>query len=200
MNWTYPLVKRALDLTLASAGLTALGPLMLACAAAVRLESRGPAIFRHERVGRGGVRFKVLKFRSMVADPPGLEITSGADARITRIGRWLRRTKADELPQLLNVLRGDMSLVGPRPEVARYVDLFPAEYARILSIKPGITDPASITFRDEERILAAAADPEAAYVREILPAKISLYLKYLDERSIGQDLKILLRTIVAVMQ
>jgi lipopolysaccharide/colanic/teichoic acid biosynthesis glycosyltransferase len=153
-------------------------------------------------VGRGGVLFRIHKFRTMhLHDGAGLQITAGGDARITRAGRWLRRTKLDELPQLIDVLAGDMSLVGPRPEVPRYMALYPPEArARILSVRPGITDRAAIEFRDEERLLAAAADPEAAYVAQVMPVKQRHYLAYVEHHSLAGDLRILLDTVRAVLR
>jgi lipopolysaccharide/colanic/teichoic acid biosynthesis glycosyltransferase len=196
----YPPSKRLLDIVASAAGLLLLSPLLAAAAIAVRLDSPGPSLFRHERVGRNGRRFHVLKFRSMTHRSKGAEVTAAGDWRITRVGRILRKTKLDELPQLLNVLVGEMSLVGPRPEVQRYVDLFPAEYAEILRVRPGITDLAAIEYRDEERLLAASADPESEYRSVVLPAKIALYRKYLAERSFATDLRILARTIAAVLR
>jgi lipopolysaccharide/colanic/teichoic acid biosynthesis glycosyltransferase len=196
----YDVSKRLLDAAASAAGLLVLSPILVAVAVAVRLDSPGPVLFRHERVGRHGRKFHVLKFRSMTHRSTGAQITAAGDARVTRVGRILRRTKLDELPQLLNVLVGDMSLVGPRPEVQRYVDLFPAEYAEILRVRPGITDLAAIEYRDEERLLAASTDPESEYRSTVLPAKIALYRRYLAERSLATDLRILARTVAAVLR
>ncbi len=170
-------LKRLFDICLATLGLVLLSPLLLLFAIAVKLDSRGPVFFRQERVGRGFRPFRIFKFRTMVVDAPqrGGQITAGHDdPRITRVGRFLRRWKFDELPQFLNVVKGEMSLVGPRPEVPRYVEMFRSDYAEILTIRPGITDLASIKYRDEAGLLAGSANPEQTYVQEILPQKLAL--------------------------
>jgi lipopolysaccharide/colanic/teichoic acid biosynthesis glycosyltransferase len=190
--------KRALDAAAALAGLVVLSPVLLAAAAAVVLLDPGPVFFRHERIGLGFKPFFVLKFRTMRAGGGGPAITTGGDPRVTAVGRLLRKTKLDELPQLLNVLRGDMSLVGPRPEVAKYVELFRADYAEILSVRPGITDFAAIEYRDEEAVLRGHADPEKAYVETVLPDKIRLYRRYLAEMSLATDLKLVLGTFLKI--
>ncbi len=192
--------KRAFDLVAAGAGLVVTSPVLAAAAVAVKLDDpSGPIFFRQVRVGQGGRTFRILKFRSMRVSTGGPEVTSAADDRITNVGRLLRRTKLDELPQLVNVLVGDMSLVGPRPEVPRYVAEWPAAARTvILSVRPGITDPGSIEFRHEETELAAAADPERHYVDVILPRKVALYEEYVRTRSFLGDLAILLRTAAAV--
>jgi lipopolysaccharide/colanic/teichoic acid biosynthesis glycosyltransferase len=195
------MLKRLFDLLLSSTGLVLLLPLMLAIAAAVTLDSPGGIFFRQIRVGRCGRTFKMFKFRTMRSIPGdnGSLITRGGDPRITRVGGFLRRTKLDELPQLINVLKGDMSLVGPRPEVPRYIEMYPAELRRIvLSVRPGMTDEASIEFRNEEDLLASASDAEAKYVREILPRKIDIYVRYVRNRNFIGDLGILLRTVRSV--
>ena len=194
--------KRAFDLLVGGAGLLLAAPLMLALALWVKADSPGPALFRQQRVGQGGRMFNILKFRTMRAgsDGQGPAVTDAGDARITRAGAWLRRTKLDELPQLLNVLRGEMSLVGPRPEVPRYMALYePAVRGRILSVRPGITDLAALEFRDEERLLAAAPDVERAYVEQILPVKQRYYLDYVARHSVGGDVRILLKTLAALL-
>ena len=193
-------VRRVLDVVVSSALLLVLAPLLLLLALLVRLGSRGPVLFAQERVGRNGVAFRLLKLRTMVADAPdrGPALTIGDDPRITRVGRVLRRWKLDELPQLLNVLRGDMSLVGPRPEVPRYVAGYTAAERRVLAVRPGITDPASLEYRDEGAALVRYADPERAYVEHILPRKLALSLAYLEQRSIGRDLGVLARTAFGV--
>jgi lipopolysaccharide/colanic/teichoic acid biosynthesis glycosyltransferase len=170
-------------------------------AIAVKLDSRGPVFFRQQRVGRKFRPFRIFKFRTMVVDAPqrGGLITSGHDdPRITRVGRFLRRWKFDELPQFFNVVMGDMSLVGPRPEVPRYVEMFRSEYSEILTIRPGITDLASIKYRDEASLLAGSANPEQTYVQEILPQKLALAREYVAHRSFGQDLRILFRTVLRI--
>ena len=188
-------MKRCMDVILSLAGLALLWPLGLAVALAIRLDSPGPVFFRQERVGLRGRPFRIHKFRTMRADTAGPQVTAGGDARITRVGRVLRRHKLDELPQLIDVLRGRMSLVGPRPEVPRYMALYPEDARRrILSVRPGITDPASIAFRDEETLLAAAPDAERAYIDTIMPIKQRYYLDYVARRSLRADLCILART------
>ncbi len=200
MSSIYPAAKRAFDVAASASGLLALSPVLAACAVAVKLSSPGPALFRQSRVGRGGRPFELLKFRSMTHGAKGAAVTSTGDARITSAGRVLRKYKLDELPQLLNVVRGDMSLVGPRPEVSRYVERFPEAYAKILTVRPGITDLAAIAYRNEEELLARADDPEQTYVTEVLPAKIELYFRYLETRSFTTDLAIILRTLRAVVR
>ena len=195
------LAKRALDLGLTLAALPLALPLMVAIALWVRLDSPGPALFRQERVGRGGCLFRIHKFRTMHADGAGPQVTAAGDTRVTRAGRWLRRTKLDELPQLIDVLKGDMSLVGPRPEVPRYMALYPDEARqRILSVRPGITDRAAIEFRDEELLLAHATDPERVYVERIMPVKLRYYLDYVAQRTLIGDLRILFDTVRALLR
>lgn len=188
--------KRGFDLIVAVFLLIVLSPVLVTIAAVIRIRDGKPVLFRQERVGRHGVAFRVLKFRTMHA-APGAQVTIQGDSRITGIGRWLRAHRLDELPQLINVLKGDMSLVGPRPEVAKYVSLFPDEYRQILELRPGITGPASVEFRNESELLAAYPDPERAYVEVILPQKIALAVDYLRDRSMLVDLKILGRTVRA---
>jgi lipopolysaccharide/colanic/teichoic acid biosynthesis glycosyltransferase len=189
--------KRAFDLIASLSGLVLLSPLLAAVAALVARDSPGPVFYRQERVGRHGVRFRIIKFRTMGvgADRAGGSLTVGADPRVTRVGRWLRALKIDELPQLLNVVRGEMSLVGPRPEVPKYVALYTPEQRRVLEVRPGITDLASLTFRDESALLGAAADPERVYVEEILPRKLALSLEYVDRQSLPYDLQLIWRTV-----
>jgi lipopolysaccharide/colanic/teichoic acid biosynthesis glycosyltransferase len=191
------MLSRTLDIVLSLLALAVMGIPMLLIAWWVRRDSPGPALFRQERVGRGGTRFHILKFRSMRVDAPatGPQITAGADPRITRSGAIIRRWKLDELPQFLNVLRGDMALVGPRPEVPRYVAVYPPETRDIiLSVRPGITDLASIIYRHESEVLGASSNPEGTYREEILPAKLALCEEYVRRRSIWLDLTILART------
>lgn len=192
------MAKRAFDLLLSLAALVLLSPVLLAIALVVRLDSPGPVFFRQERVGRHGRVFRIHKFRTMVVDAParGLPLTVGADPRITRSGAWLRRTRLDELPQLIDVLRGDMSLVGPRPEVPRYVAHYPpALRERALAVRPGITDPSSLAHLDESERLAAAADPEREYIEHILPAKLQAAADYAARASLWTDLGVILRTL-----
>jgi lipopolysaccharide/colanic/teichoic acid biosynthesis glycosyltransferase len=197
--------KRLFDLVAAGTGLLLLAPLLLALALWIRLDSPGPALFRQRRVGRHGVPFAILKFRTMrrqasaAAGTADAQLTVGQDPRITRAGRFLRRSKLDELPQLFNVVLGTMSLVGPRPEVPRYVDCWPPEARRtVLSVRPGITDWAAILYKDENAILGQAADPERAYVETILPVKLAYYQRYVHERSFWLDLRIIARTLAAI--
>lgn len=185
--------KRAMDVLVTTLALPLALPLMALLGLWVRLDSSGPALFRQERVGLGGRTFRIHKFRTMrVHDGAGPLVTAAGDARITRAGHWLRRTKLDELPQLFDVLRGQMSLVGPRPEVPRYMAMYPdAARTAILSVRPGLTDRAAIEFRDEERLLAGAADLDAAYVAHIMPVKQRYYLDYVAHHSVRGDLGIL---------
>ena len=194
--------KRLFDVLGAGFGLVLLSPLLLGIALWIKLDSRGPVFFRQLRVGRFGVPFHIHKFRSMREDAPlaGPQITVGADPRITRAGLFLRRTKLDELPQLLDVLAGTMSLVGPRPEVPRYVAMYPlAVREKVLSVRPGITDPASIAYRDESTLLARAADPERVYVEQIMPAKLRYAAEYVDHMSLANDLRLIGATLKALL-
>ena len=187
--------KRLFDLLCAAAGLVMLAPLLLGVALWIKLDSPGPVFFRQARVGRGGVPFRIHKFRSMRADGPGdggPQLTVGADPRITRAGRFLRRSKLDELPQLLDVLAGTMSLVGPRPEVPRYVALYPAELRdQVLSVRPGIADPASVERRSECDLLARAADSERIDIEQIMPAKLRCAASYVDRMSLANDVRLI---------
>ena len=192
------MAKRAFDIVVAGLGLLLLSPLLLTIAAWIKLDTRGPVFFRQQRVGRRGVPFRIHKFRTMRDDAPalGLQITVGDDVRITRAGRFLRRAKLDELPQLIDVLAGTMSLVGPRPEVPGYVALYPpALRDAVLSVRPGITDLASIEYRDEAAVLARAAEPEREYVQVVMPRKLELAARYAREASLGLDVTILWRTL-----
>lgn len=190
--------KRAFDLLLASFGLLLLAPVMGAIALAIKLDSPGPVFFRQQRVGRHGILFCIHKFRTMVADAParGPPLTVGDDARITRLGRFLRAYRLDELPQLIDVIRGAMSLVGPRPELPRYVALYPAGLReRVLGVRPGLTDPAALANLDESARLARAADPEREYVEVLLPAKLQISVEYAESASLASDLCVLARTL-----
>ena len=197
------MAKRLFDLLLSSLGLLVLAPLLLLIALLIKLDSPGPVMFRQERVGRYGQPFRIHKFRTMRHEPAGqgLQITVGADRRITRVGGFLRASKLDELPQLLDVWLGDMSLVGPRPEVPRYVAHYPADVRdKVLSVRPGITDIASIEYRDESAVLARAADPEHAYIHEVLPHKLAMAAQYVDRSSVALDLWLIWRTLVAIVR
>ena len=195
------MLKRALDLLAAAAGLLLLAPLFLLMALAIKLDTPGPVFFRQERVGRHGRPFRIFKFRTMTVSPPtgGIQITVAGDLRITRVGAVLRRTKLDELAQLIDVLRGTMSLVGPRPEVPRYVAHYPPEWReRLLSVRPGITDFASVRYHDENELLAQASDPEREYIDVVLPTKLRYALHYVDNPTLASDLQVLgltLRTV-----
>ena len=188
------------DILCAGVGLLVLWPFLLAVAVAIWLSDRGPVFFRQERVGRGGQSFRMWKFRTMVvnAEARGGQLTVGEDKRITGVGKWLRRLKLDELPQLLNVVAGQMSLVGPRPEVRRYTDLYTEDQRRVLDLMPGITDPASIRYRDESALLAQQADPERAYVEQVMPEKIRLNLEYAARANVLTDLGTILTTLLKI--
>jgi lipopolysaccharide/colanic/teichoic acid biosynthesis glycosyltransferase len=195
------IAKRAFDIVVAWLGLILLLPVLLGIALVIQLDSPGPVFFRQERIGRGGRPFRIHKFRTMEvdADRQGPPITVGADVRVTASGQWLRRHKLDELPQLIDVLVGDMSLVGPRPEVPRYVACYPPGVREaVLSVRPGITDLASIEFRQEADLLAIADDPERAYIEKILPIKTAYYERYVRERTFFGDVAIIVKTIRAV--
>jgi lipopolysaccharide/colanic/teichoic acid biosynthesis glycosyltransferase len=189
--------KRLFDLFFSGCGLVVLSPVFLLLAILVKFSDGGPVLFRQQRAGQGGKLFWILKFRSMVANAErlGLSVTKDGDPRVTRIGRFLRKSKLDELPQLWNVFRNDMSLVGPRPEVPRYVARYTREQQRVLTLKPGITDPATLEFRNEEELLLAASDTERFYLDYCVPRKIELNLAYARRANLWEDTKIILRTI-----
>ena len=200
---TYEIKKRFFDFVASFFGLMLLTPIFVLAALWIKIDSRGPIFFRQERVGFQGVPFRIHKFRTMILDAEkiGKQITVGADSRITAVGNFLRKYKLDELPQLIDVLVGDMSLVGPRPEVPKYIDCYSDDEKHdVLSIKPGITDNASIEFRDENELLASSKDPEAAYISEVLPKKIALYRKYVRERSFFGDVAIIFKTIFLIIK
>lgn len=195
------MIKRAFDLVCSALGLLLLSPLLLLVAIAIKLDSPGPVFFRQERIGRHGKPFCIHKLRSMTQrqSAQASQITIGADARITRVGALIRRWKLDELVQLIDVFQGNMSLVGPRPEVPRYVALYPPDVASlVLSVRPGITDPASIYFRNENEWLGKAEDPEKMYRETILPEKLRLQSAYVREQSFFGDIAIILRTIASI--
>jgi lipopolysaccharide/colanic/teichoic acid biosynthesis glycosyltransferase len=194
-------MKRAIDLCLSLVGLIASSPVLLALAVLIKLDSRGPVFYRGVRVGKGGHPFRIFKFRTMVrnADQLGGTSSSDDDPRMTRAGRFLRRYKLDELPQLLNVLAGHMSLVGPRPQVQWAVDLYTVEERELLSVRPGITDYASIRFRNEGEILRGSADPDRDYLEKIAPEKIRLGLEYVAYRSLWIDARIIAATLWAIV-
>jgi lipopolysaccharide/colanic/teichoic acid biosynthesis glycosyltransferase len=191
------MVKRLFDLFISVAGLIALSPIFTLIAVLTMLDSPGPVFFRQTRVGQFGKLFRIYKFRTMVADAEnlGAQVSTGDDPRITRIGAILRKYKIDELPQLFNVVIGEMSLVGPRPEVPRYVEAFKKDYEEILTVKPGITDFASLEYKDENELLKGSNNPEDKYLKEILPSKIEFYRKYLREQNLVTDLKLIFKTL-----
>lgn len=198
------MLKRIFDIVLAFFGLVLFAPLLLICALLIKLTSSGPVFYRGERIGLAGKAFRTLKFRTMVADAEkkGGSSTHEADARITGIGSFLRKFKLDELPQLLNVLAGDMSFVGPRPEVRKFVDMYTPEERMILTVRPGITDWSSIKFHNEGEIIAASgiADADEAYARLIRPEKLRLQMKYVREHTLWLDLKIIFDTIFTLFR
>jgi lipopolysaccharide/colanic/teichoic acid biosynthesis glycosyltransferase len=186
-----------LDYLFSLIGLIILSPVFLLVALLVKLTSKGPVFFRQNRVGKDGRDFKVYKFRTMYtdADKKGLLTVGGKDKRVTSVGYYLRKFKLDELPQLLNVLAGDMSLVGPRPEVRKYVDLYTIEQRKVLSVRPGITDYASIEYRNENDLLATATNPEEMYIEDIMPKKIALNFNYINNQSVRTYFEIIFKTV-----
>ncbi|VAX32137.1 Lipid carrier : UDP-N-acetylgalactosaminyltransferase [hydrothermal vent metagenome] len=190
-------MKRFFDISCSFIGLIILLPLFTVVAILIKFDSRGPVFFRQQRIGKNFRPFRIYKFRTMTTDAPekGPEITVGGDKRVTRIGRILRKYKLDELPQLINVLMGDMSLVGPRPEVEKYVELYKEDYKHILQVRPGITDISSITYRDEEGVLVGKKDPEAYYRQVLLPEKIRLAREYIARASFFYDLRLIFKTV-----
>ncbi|PTU67670.1 sugar transferase [Chromobacterium sp. Panama] len=195
------MLKRGFDIVAAGLGLAALALPLLAVALWVKLDSPGPVFFRQVRVGRNGTLFRIHKFRTMQVDTERHgQLTVGADARVTGAGRLLRKTKLDELPQLIDVLFGDMSLVGPRPEVPKYVAHYPDEVRDIvLSVRPGITDWASIKMIDENEILGRAEDPERAYIEQVLPEKLAYYVRYAESHSLAEDIRIIVATLMKIV-
>ncbi len=196
------MVKRLFDLFFSLIGLLILLIPFLLISLIIVLDSRGGIFYRQVRVGKNGIDFRLLKFRSMRtgADKSGLLTVGGRDNRITKVGYFIRKYKIDELPQLINVLKGDMSLVGPRPEVRKYVDMYTPAQLKVLEAKPGITDYASIEYSSENELLGKAADPEQLYISEIMPAKLTLNLKYIEEQGIKTDFKIIFRTIGKILK
>lgn len=195
------MIKRLFDIAVALVGLVLLAPLLALISLMIKLDSPGPVFFQQSRVGRRGKTFNIFKFRTMALHTDETrQLTVGDDCRITRVGRFLRHYKLDELPQLINVLHGTMSLVGPRPEVPRYVACYPPDVrAIVLSVAPGITDWASILYREESTILGQAIDPEKTYIEVIVPIKLSYYVRYVQERSFWTDLQIICKTVIAIM-
>lgn len=195
-------IKRPLDFIVALISLVLLLPLFILLALLIKLESAGPVFFTQKRGGKNGRYFTLFKFRSMKVDSDAEKagFEPGTSSRITTIGTFLRKTKVDEFPQLINVLKGDMAIVGPRPEVKKYIDAHPHRWEKILLERPGITDPASIKFRNEEEILADATDPEREYIEKIMPEKMAAYEEYVENISLFGDIKIILQTIFAVLR
>jgi lipopolysaccharide/colanic/teichoic acid biosynthesis glycosyltransferase len=190
-------MKRLFDIVVAGLALIVLAPLLLLVALLIKLDSRGPILFKQERIGKGFRPFSIYKFRTMRDGAHATSsLTIGADPRITRAGKYLRASKIDELPQLLNVVKGDMSLVGPRPEVPRYVELFRPDYEHILKVRPGLTDLASLKYSDEASILGQSANPEEDYVVRLLPDKIRLANEYIQRSSLLFDAKLIVETII----
>ncbi|MGO5115137.1 sugar transferase [Candidatus Avoscillospira sp. LCP25S3_F1] len=192
--------KRIFDIVGAFCGLLVLSPIFLLAALAVRLSSPGEVFFRQERMGLGGKPFVIYKFRTMRKDNAGLKITTSGDSRITPVGRILRKSKLDELPQLFNVLKGDMSFVGPRPEVKEYTDLYTEEERQVFLVRPGITGVASIRYRNENDVLAASTDPNWTYIHEIMPEKLRLDLTYIPKASVWYDIQLIFETFAVIVK
>jgi putative undecaprenyl-phosphate galactose phosphotransferase len=195
-------VIRFFDFILSLVGLVVLAPIFIVLAIWIKIDSNGPVFYKQVRVGQNGIDFGLFKFRSMVvdADKKGLITVGGRDPRITRSGYFIRKYKLDELPQLINVLLGDMSLVGPRPEVRKYVELYTDEQQKVLSVKPGITDYASIEYMDENEILGKSNDPEKTYIEEIMPEKIKYNMKYINNKNLFEYFKIILLTVLKIVR
>jgi putative undecaprenyl-phosphate galactose phosphotransferase len=195
-------VIRFFDFILSLVGLVVLAPIFIVLAIWIKTDSKGPVFYKQVRVGQNGIDFGLFKFRSMVvdADKKGLITVGGRDPRITRSGYFIRKYKLDELPQLINVLVGDMSLVGPRPEVRKYVDLYTDEQQKVLSVKPGITDYASIEYMDENEILGKSSDPEKTYIEEIMPEKIKYNMKYIQNKNVSEYFKIIFLTLLKIVR
>ena len=193
---------RFFDFILSLVGLVVLAPIFIVLAIWIKIDSKGPVFYKQVRVGQNGIDFGLFKFRSMVvdADKKGLITVGGRDPRITRSGYFIRKYKLDELPQLINVLVGDMSLVGPRPEVRKYVDLYTNKQQKVLSVKPGITDYASIEYMDENEILGKSNDPEKTYIEEIMPEKIKYNMKYIQNKNLFEYFKIILLTVLKIVR
>lgn len=198
----YRFSKRCFDIFFSLLGILFLLLLFLFVAIAIKCSSKGPILFKQERVGKNGKTFKIWKFRSMVVDAEakGRQITTDGDSRITKVGKFIRKTKIDELPQLFNVLSGKMSFVGPRPEVPRYVELYTEEQRKVLTVKPGITDLASIEYRNENDLLKEAEDPDKKYIEEIMPAKLELNLKYIEKAGFFYDIGLIFKTVFKVIK
>ena len=194
--------KRCFDILASLFGLIFLAIPFIFIAIAIKASSKGPVYFRQERVGKNGKHFRIFKFRTMVSDAEskGMQITVGTDSRITKVGKFLRKTKIDELPQLINVLIGQMSFVGPRPEVPHYVEMYTEYQRNVLRIKPGITELASIIYKDENEVLAQSDDPEKTYIEEIMPKKIEINMQYIEKMNVFYDIKLIFKTFAAVLR
>lgn len=195
-------MKRFFDLLFSFIGLVVLLPVWLVVALLIVVDSRGGVFYSQLRVGKDNRDFRLYKFRTMRtdSDSKGLITVGARDSRVTRVGYWLRKFKIDEFPQLLNIIKGDMSIVGPRPEVRKYVDLYTQEQMRVLSVRPGLTDYASIRYVNENEVLAASADPERTYIEEVMPAKLALNLQYIENQSLAEDFRLILKTFVAIFK
>ena len=196
------ITKRAFDIVACVTAVLVLCPLWLCIGLMVACGSKGGAFYRQTRVGRNGKEFKLLKFRTMRkdADKIGGLITVGEDNRVTRVGRFLRKYKLDEFPQFLNIIKGDMSIVGPRPEVPKYVAIYDERQRQVLSVRPGLTDYASIEYISENELLAQSPDPDRTYIEEIMPAKLELNLKYIDNQSVMEDLRLIFKTLFSIIK
>jgi len=196
------LLKRGFDILFSLVGIIIFSPLFVVIGILIKIDSTGTVFFRQERIGKDFRPFKILKFRTMTVDvhENAPLITVSGDKRVTRIGKFLRKTKIDELPQLINVLKGEMSFVGPRPEVPMYVEMFRDDYKEILTVRPGITDYATVEFRDEEGVLKKYGNTEIGYINEVLPRKIELYKKYLKEKCLITDLKLIFLTLFRIVK
>ena len=194
-------IKRLFDILASFVGLILLSPMLLIISIFIKLDSKGPVFFKQKRVGKNKKLFEIYKFRTMVVDAEkiGKQITVGNDSRITNVGKFIRKLKLDEFPQLINVLKGEMSFVGPRPEVPKYVELYDEYQEQILLVRPGITDYASIEFRNENKILSNSEDPEYKYIEEIIPKKIELNMKYIKRISLFEDIVLILKTILTIL-
>ena len=195
------IIKRIIDIVLSIIGIVVMAIPMIIISIAIKLNSKGPVLFRQERVGKDFKHFKINKFRTMVTDAEkkGMQITVGKDSRITSVGNFLRKSKLDEFPQLFNVLFGEMSFVGPRPEVPKYVKLYDDYQKNVLKVKPGITDLASIEYRDESTVLGQSEDPEKAYIEEVLPTKLELNMKYIKKMSVFYDVYLIMKTLLRIV-
>ena len=195
------ILKRIFDILVSFVGLVILSPLFIVLAIVIVSDSKGSVFFKQTRVGRNGVPFKIYKFRTMIedAEAKGMQLTVGDDSRITNVGTFLRKTKIDELPQLINVFKGEMSFVGPRPEVPKYVELYTEDQRQVLMVRPGITDLASIEYRNESDLLVNTDNPEKIYVEEIMPKKLDLNMRYIERISFVTDIGIIFRTISVVL-